>query len=439
MFKVLILITILLTACGKKEKSGDTPITRVDPQEVESVDEFALNLKLDSDIPEYVGQIISYTEDEKTGLDIIGTCTGNLIESNVILTNRHCIHGSFLSDANRCNKDFRIVFRDNSKHYVRSCKKVISASRDASKSDADFAIIELTESVPLNPIEIDVKGIDNNKEITVNAVNMFPNNTTQSYESRLRVSRCKTKFNSLFDYVLSEDIVVTLIARSKFSKCDVISGNSGSAMIDSVSGKAVGVVQSIIEYDDIPTDSAEGQILKSFIREVKKVVFGTNLNRITYFNKAIKNFSSQERFMAEQRIDWEVTKNKIKENFFISGNYDQSIEIFDFNFEGEDFYKTVLEQNSYAAVSVYPKCILSWLTLDDLPDRIDIAKANADEVRLSVSYELEPVFESFSAPSSVEERTAILKTDSTGFYYEYDSFDGAGGVNEKIRTCQQED
>lgn len=185
-------------------------------------------------------------------------CSGFLMDSNILVTNHHCI-----SNQNDCKNTFVSVFNGET-HESARCKSIIEA-RDDGKPDRsksyDYAVIELDHYVSTSGFfKFSERALKGGDKVTLWVVDHL-----SKFEARITEFRCtyQKRFPSL-----------------ELSHCPAISGNSGSPALDR-SGHVIGVLwgattgEKVTEQTPLPKRRAMNEY--SYVTEMswfKKAVRG---------------------------------------------------------------------------------------------------------------------------------------------------------------------
>ncbi|EQC51969.1 serine protease [Bacteriovorax sp. DB6_IX] len=198
-----------------------------------------------------------------------GVCSGTLYKGKYIITNEHCIPLE-LNAGDSCEGKIKALFpeTDEFDSEQAQCDKVL---RILSRSqNIDIAVISLKrevtrgETILLGPNRL-------TDGSSFKAYTMSPH-WYDRHLGTIEKKTCQASMENIFS--------ATSDARNKEisffgSDCDVISGNSGSGMIDS-SGLLVGVVHSRVDMKEF-VDSNEGRLATAPLLRYSYAGFGSNI------------------------------------------------------------------------------------------------------------------------------------------------------------------
>jgi len=165
-----------------------------------------------------------------------GQCSGTLINKKYVLTNSHCL--ASYSKSSDCS-NIKSYFIDNSGDTVQyRCSKihvVHQLPEDKKDSVNDYALFEL-EKVPSN---VDSVKISHKRDLPANndLVNLYVTNVTSHSSGIIKHHECTNRHNTLLN-ISTQDSTGPLMA---LANCDVISGNSGSGILNT-NNELVGIV-----------------------------------------------------------------------------------------------------------------------------------------------------------------------------------------------------
>lgn len=148
------------------------------------------------------------------------TCSAFLVAPDVVMTNTHCVHGAKKNLEKICSGLY-FVFPGQGFTYSAQCSNILWSNRHQTSNhnyrsgDNDFALIKLDRNIPLTPLKISRGGLKQ-------GANVFPVVVDQMGGFNARI----TKLECQIEKVIAKQGVL------KLSNCPVISGNSGSPVLD---------------------------------------------------------------------------------------------------------------------------------------------------------------------------------------------------------------
>ena len=148
------------------------------------------------------------------------TCSAFLVAPDLVMTNSHCVFGLKMSLEKICSGIY-FSFQMQGFNYSAQCSKIIwRDSRQVGRhyyrnGDNDFALIRLDHNVPLNPLKL----VSTSPRLQQR---LFPVVVDQlgGYNARI------TKLDCLLERIIPKYGIIQL------ANCPVISGNSGSPVLD---------------------------------------------------------------------------------------------------------------------------------------------------------------------------------------------------------------
>ncbi len=222
---------IFLASCGKSSPSRGKRVTRISPQEIQTI--------LDNQIfecagidggscPEGVSRVLVINPSDSNQS---GVCTGFMVNSKTLVTNHHCVETQSI-----CDSTYIAVYQGSTYHQTR-CRRVIKSEEDFAdagdpRRKVDYAVLEveneyfggtfnLAEETAIEAEEVTAWVMDHTGLDNPEARNLF--------ESRVTEFRCKANRGATF----SESLIL--------ENCPIIEGNSGSPALNS-QGQVVGII-----------------------------------------------------------------------------------------------------------------------------------------------------------------------------------------------------
>jgi|GEM_PF-2248443 len=216
---ILISLTVLLAACGKPQsKFISVKKDRITPEQMALITANQTITCSDQDFcPEGIARMFAINFDD---VNKSSTCSAFLVAPDVVMTNSHCVYRLKASLAQICSGLY-FSFPINGSSLTARCSEIIwrddhqHGRAHYRKGDNDFALIKLDQTIPVKPLGL------NQTESAVGA-NVFPVVVDQlgGYNARITKLECKIE-NIINRYGVME-----------LADCPVISGNSGSPVLD---------------------------------------------------------------------------------------------------------------------------------------------------------------------------------------------------------------
>ncbi len=220
-FQTLLLISlaVLMTACGQPESKHISPKKIRISQEQMSLIIASQSITCSDDkfCPEGIARMFAINFEDANNST---TCAAFLVAPDVVMTNSHCIYNPKTSLEKICSGLY-FVFPGHGYSYSARCSEIMW--RDPLKNgghyytdgDKDFALIRLDSTVPLTPLKLLSGGLKPGAKVYPLVVDQMG-----GYNARITKLACQV------------DRVTTKYGVAKLSDCPVISGNSGSPVLD---------------------------------------------------------------------------------------------------------------------------------------------------------------------------------------------------------------
>lgn len=213
---IMLLMAILLTACGQSNINGKKKISLSSSAlEKLTVQNFECASLDGTACPSGIARIFIHNPKDP---DNSAVCTGFLNGNNRIVTNNHCV-----ADMSECKNTYISVFNGTTHENVR-CKKIIQTKVDPgalSLKGVDFTVMEIDKKVSAKTFPLSPFAPYAGESLTAWVIDHKTLN-----DSRITELDCNYK---------------SLGKSMQLTNCPVIQGNSGSPLVNSY-GEIVGIV-----------------------------------------------------------------------------------------------------------------------------------------------------------------------------------------------------
>jgi hypothetical protein len=422
---LLISLSLFVTSCGSKK---ETPINRITKKPDEKLIDSSSLIFMDKDVPAHVGQILNM--DKSKNGEELSTCTGSIIhDKRTVLTNRHCIPEYIVKKPSTCGDRLHIAFNVNGTTVLRKCKRLIEIPTKAqyAAGDNDYAVFELDQPVNVNPLEFNIDGINNLADVSIYSVNLF--NRGSYYQSKLRTNHCTSRFTPFFEYAGPHNSTATLFGKTKSVSCDVIEGNSGSALINTNTGKAIGVVYAIFDKDtrDRLDLSNPGQaMVYQATEKVNTIAYASPLSMIKFFNPA---GLTPAQIIDSDDLFEEIFINAFHDKVFPGQNLKDSFKYIRLD-DNDDILKLLNPNNTGLTYKGRAQCLEKEYARDVFPNHLkafDFAISNA-----KIEYDEYLIPKLTGYVYQVNIYNGQMGDDSEGMFLEYDQ---GAATYIKLRQC----
>jgi hypothetical protein len=248
---LLLLLVMLLAACGRQERRLTIKRTSVSPGDVERIlllQSFSCEAE---DCITGVGRVLTVDlEGQRSG----SLCTAFLVSEDLALTNTHCVYMG-TADARRTCDGVFFAFPGSAGFETAKCSQILwrnlrhRGERRASLSDQDFAL-------SISPLKINRSGTTSGARVTPLVMDQISN-----YDGRLLRLDCTV------DWVNSAGVI-------QLQNCPAISGNSGSPVLDQ-NGEVVAIMYASADPKvHLPTYSREER------RKGKALAYALNMPQL---------------------------------------------------------------------------------------------------------------------------------------------------------------
>ena len=257
---LLFLISSLFLSCGKKDGFSKSSTNII---QTESMIESKVKLDVsDSRCMEKnncspsVGLLVAASE------KYVETCTAFLITDDVVATNAHCIPKDLRDLKEECNDRITLDFPETNTYprEIVKCSQVLEVSKITNrfKGNADFAFIKLARKIRRPILEISQKGFDADSYEDFSIIKMEPHNMESGLPGGFQQEEtCRYTPNSMLSSDKSTSPFRAIVV---MADCIVVSGNSGSPIVDS-EGKVRGITYATFNYKKLEdyADSIENK------------------------------------------------------------------------------------------------------------------------------------------------------------------------------------
>jgi len=213
---------LFLVACGQGSQESSVKKTKLT---VEQMDMLMAQQSIScpsGDCPDAIARlfIVNFDDADKSSL-----CSGALVGPRHLLTNSHCLETGKLAQA--C-EGFYAVFKRRFGYEVARCKEILFRhdfrTRRGKLSNEDYALVELDREVRARPLQMVSPGMRPGDRVTPYVVDHISAKEARIVRLDCQVSAQSRNGQDLF-----------------LERCPVISGNSGSPILD-IAGDVVGLV-----------------------------------------------------------------------------------------------------------------------------------------------------------------------------------------------------
>ncbi len=177
----------------------------------------------------------------------LAVCTSFMVAPKLLMTNSHCI--SDISLTQNCSENIGVHVKSHDGFHFRRCSRILSKSEiGAGTSKADYAVIELDETVSTTPMTMSREGVIEGAELTIESVD-FTFKHDNIYGKR-KVSKCIPHTNTAIgNYAVPKSSIIPLFGDTNES-CKIIKGNSGSPVFNAAN-KVVSVLFATFDKEEL--------------------------------------------------------------------------------------------------------------------------------------------------------------------------------------------
>ncbi len=242
---LLLFLSLALTGCGSK--SGSVSNTESTTDEVQTyINLDLLKEALNKQVvicgeaglacPSYSAKLAFWGKSDKRGEYFLGVCSGSLYKGKYIITNSHCIPQEIARAGAFCRDQLKVLFPTTKYNNAESaeCSKIIQVY-NPKLEQPDIAVIELASVVARDSVEIAKDSFIEGANAT--AYTMNPNADDHTLGTIVKKT-CTLSTDNGYFMNTSPSYGGAMISGSS---CDIISGNSGSGLINK-NGKLIGAI-----------------------------------------------------------------------------------------------------------------------------------------------------------------------------------------------------
>ncbi|MBC7714717.1 MAG: trypsin-like serine protease [Rhizobacter sp.] len=258
---LMITLVITLAGCGVKNTNPKIDSNSDELQSYINLDE--LKAALDKQVvicgegglacPGFAAKITFWGASSKNNY-YLAVCSGSLYQNKYIITNSHCIPKEISRAGASCSDQLKVLF-PTTKYYESEsakCKSIVQVY-SPDKNQPDLAVIELDRVVNRDSVEIAKDGYIENSNVT--AYTMNPDQHDNTLGVIVKKNCVLSTDNAIF--MSTSHSAHSAIVSGMF--CDVIHGNSGTALLNK-NGKMIGAVFARMEPEQLTKVFSENHI-----------------------------------------------------------------------------------------------------------------------------------------------------------------------------------
>ena len=216
---LLVSLTVLIFACAKSEtKTISRKKQRISPDQISLVLANQSITCSDPDFcPEGIARMFAINFED---INNSSTCSAFLVASDLVMTNSHCVYSKKMSLERICSGLY-FVFPYNGFSYTAQCSKIIWRNHKQigrpyyRTGDNDFALIKLDQNIPLGPLKL-------LNDVPKLGTKVFPLVVDQLGGLKARITKLECRIEK----------IIPKYGLLQLANCPVISGNSGSPVVD---------------------------------------------------------------------------------------------------------------------------------------------------------------------------------------------------------------
>ncbi len=249
---LIALVGLTLMSCGSSKK--DAPVGNTihleNDEELQNAIATSKVFCMENYCPSNVGKLLFWSKSKTDDGYDFGVCSGTLIDSNTLITNRHCVPED-LNTGDDCSDRLIVQFPSDDSLGTSSenikCSYVAKAySKDA--GGPDIAILKVRSSKYFR--KSTKRKAHQMTTSAVHAYTMNPGKGRDGFSGYIYRKMCTIAEQSILTGRMMPDSSDAVIYGSN---CDIISGNSGSGVFDS-NGDLIGLIHSRIDRYDVKAE-----------------------------------------------------------------------------------------------------------------------------------------------------------------------------------------
>ncbi len=248
----ILIMGMTLLSCGSKDKgapsSVDNTIRLENEQELRDAIAASTVNCMESSCPDNVGKLLFWKKNSSDDSYEFGVCSGTLIDSTTLITNRHCIPTDLRTGDNCSNRliiQFPQLYGKGIAAENIQCNYVDKVY-DEVADQPDIAILKVSRS-QYNRTAVKRKSNQMSSASQVYAYTMNPGKGRDAFSGYIYKKNCNISEQSILTGRMmpnSSDAVIY------GHDCNVISGNSGSGVFNQ-DGDLIGVLHSRIDTTEV--------------------------------------------------------------------------------------------------------------------------------------------------------------------------------------------
>ncbi|RZA09687.1 MAG: serine protease [Proteobacteria bacterium] len=183
--------------------------------------------------------------------DNAAQCTASLVAPDIVATNAHCVPDELQKPGASCADRIWMNFAPSDNAAFESqiaCDKILIATGAGGKDVADYAFIKLKKSSRRPTLRISRAGIKDGETIRIEKVDPVKDGTVTGIQRDVSCTAVQHTFMADFNSSLDQVALLT--------DCEVVHGNSGSALLGS-DGTVRGVIFGVLDTTQLGTVFAE--------------------------------------------------------------------------------------------------------------------------------------------------------------------------------------
>ena len=220
-----------------------------------------------------------------------------------------------------------------------------------------------------------------------------------------------------------------LFGKTRSVSCDIVAGNSGSALIDTNTKKAIGVVFAVFDKDtrdEIDLSDPGQAIIFQATENAKTIAYANPLSIIKFFNPA---GISHSQIIDSGELFEELFTDAYHDKVFPGRNLRDSLKYIEFD-DSDDFLRLLNPSNTGIDYKVKAQCLIKEYPRDEFPNQLnafDFAISNA-----KIEYDEYLIPKLAGNLYQVNVYKGQIGDDSKGMFLEYDQ---SAATYIKLRQC----